>query len=94
MKILGAVVLALVAVSPVASQEQDSAPDKLERVIRDSLNRDPQLADDDIDVGVYEGVARLTGTVDSAAEKTAAVRVAEQAGSPVVDDRLVIKNRQ
>ena len=89
-----ALVLALAVVRPVSAQEQDSASDKLERVIRDKLAREPELADDKIDVGVYDGVARLTGSVDSVAERARAVRVAELAGAPVVDDRLVVETRE
>ena len=97
MKRLAAVVLALamgIAAGHIAAQpssEEDSAPAKLEQYIRNSLRYVPELANNKIDVGVYEGVARLTGTVDSADEKRKAVRAAEMAGAPVVDDRLIVK---
>ncbi len=89
-----AFVLALAVMPPVSAQQQGTSGDKLERVIRDKLAREPELADDKIDVGVYDGVARLTGTVDSVDERAKAVRVAELAGAPVVDDRLVVETRE
>ena len=89
-----ALVLALAVVPLASAQQQGSSGDKLERVIREKIAREPELADDKIDVGVYDGVARLTGTVDSVDERVKAVRVAELAGAPVVDDRLVVETRE
>jgi osmotically-inducible protein OsmY len=89
-----AFLVALAVGPPASAQQQRSTGDKLERVIRDKLAREPELADDKIDVAVYDGVARLTGTVDSVAERAKAVRVAELAGAPIVDDRLVVETRE
>ena len=43
-----AFVLALAVVPPVSAQQQGTSGDKLERVIRDKLAREPELADDKI----------------------------------------------
>lgn len=54
------------------------------------LQSDPSLKNEHIDVTIDDGVARLTGTVDSPAQKAAAARDAEVAGIVGVDNQLVV----
>ncbi len=54
------------------------------------LQSEPSLRNNHIDVTVENGVAKLTGTVDSEAEKAAAARAATVGGIVGVDNRLIV----
>lgn len=63
---------------------------KQQQMIQARLQNDPSLRNNHIAVSIDNGVARLTGTVDSEAEKAAAARDATVAGVVGVDNRLVV----
>lgn len=67
---------------------------KQQAMIRTRLQNDPSLQTTHIAVSIDNGVARLTGTVDSEAEKAAAARDATVAGVVGVDNRLVVTGGQ
>jgi hyperosmotically inducible periplasmic protein len=76
-----------------ALAQQPSGPTqagKQRAMIQSRLHNDPSLQDNHVAVSIDNGVARLTGTVDSEAEKAAAARDATVAGVVGVDNRLVI----
>src|SRR5579871_1808195 len=54
------------------------------------LQNEPSLRNNHIDVTVENGVVKLTGTVDSEAEKAAAARAATVGGVVGVDNRLIV----
>lgn len=60
--------------------------------IRDELWWSPFVDSDQVNVTVEEGVARLTGTVDSWAERNAATENAIEGGAVWVDNDLMIAN--
>jgi hyperosmotically inducible protein len=64
-------------VVPSKKQEQVEAADsELKTAIEKNCDAETELDDDDIDVAVSNGVARLTGTVDSGADRMAALTCA------------------
>lgn len=63
---------------------------EIEREVRSELFANPLVKSRDIDVTVVDGVARLTGSVESRAERDAAERSALEAGARRVDNGLAI----
>ncbi|HVV50153.1 MAG TPA: BON domain-containing protein [Polyangia bacterium] len=84
--------LALGLAAPVAAQQPSGPTQAGDQVamIQARLHGEPSLRDDHIDVTIDNGVAVLKGTVDSAAEKATAARLASVHGVVGVDDRLVV----
>jgi osmotically-inducible protein OsmY len=66
---------------------------KTEKQIQASLQSDPELANNRIDVRVSpDGVATLKGSVDSEVERSKAVRLAGVGGVRIVDDQLKVES--
>src|SRR5262245_44125998 len=63
---------------------------RIEKQIQANLQNDRDLANNHIDVSVSGDVATLKGTVDSEAERGAAVRLASVTGIRIVDDQLEV----
>jgi hyperosmotically inducible protein len=59
-----------------------------EAAIQTRLQKDPDLRNNSIHVTVNDGVALLTGTVDTEAERSDAARLAQVNGIVTVDNRL------
>jgi hyperosmotically inducible protein len=76
--------------SPHPAATQQSA--QLAREIQTSLQRDPDLHDNNITVRVVNDVATLKGIVDSDAERAQAVRLAGVGGIKIVDDQLKVQS--
>jgi len=72
--------------------EQSSSTDdlKIEKLVQAELQKDSDLKDNVIDVWVSHGAATLTGTVDTAAERVRAVRIARAQGVARVDNQLKV----
>jgi len=65
---------------------------RAEKQIQANLQNDRDLANNRIDVRVSGDVATLTGTVDSEAERSKAVRLSSIAGIRVIDDQLKVES--
>lgn len=85
----------LLEVVPEPEQEATRAHDQaLERVLRERLDAQPEIAKADLDVSICNSVARLRGSVEDDAEHRAAVEIArDTAGVRRVVDQLRIDGR-
>lgn len=84
-----------IQIVPAARQEIVEAKDEeVERRVEGALRDDQDLRDADIAVEVQNGVARLTGTVGSNAQRLrAAVTARTAAGVRAVEDDLQVARR-
>jgi len=80
--------LALGSGAALAEQVSGKAATNLAREIRTKLKSDSDLKNNKIEVTVDNGVATLTGTVDTADERAKADALAKVNGVVRVDDRL------
>jgi osmotically-inducible protein OsmY len=89
----GGVVFCLGLVGSSPAQATSSAREaKLEQQIAADLQKDSDLGNDRVDVSVYRGVATLTGTVDTKAERAKAEQLARTDGVSAVDNQLGVGN--
>src|SRR5215510_630204 len=66
---------------------------ELQQQIEQALSKEPELATSEIHVLVDKNAVTLTGTVDSAAERTLALRIAQSyAGERPVIDKLKLRS--
>jgi hyperosmotically inducible protein len=78
----------------LARGESSSTDDlKAEKQIQAGLQNDSGLKDNNIDVKIDHGVATLTGTVDTSAERATAERMARVEGVTGVDNQLKVANK-
>jgi osmotically-inducible protein OsmY len=92
---LGAALVLGLSVGVAARADDEPAGRELmraEKQIQANLQNDRDLANNRIDVRVSDGVATLTGTVDSEAERSHAVRLAGITGIRIVDDQLKVES--
>src|SRR5438445_525579 len=78
------------AISPSQAPAIAGTDKALDERIEQRLRDDPTLKNHDIKVSVDAGVATLTGTVSSNAEKARAARLATIRGVSRVDNRIVV----
>jgi osmotically-inducible protein OsmY len=84
--------LALAAGAGPAAATSGAEDAKLEKQIQASLQADPDLQNNKIDVRIDGNVATLTGTVDSDAERAKSAELAEIGPIRVVDNRLKVES--
>jgi len=86
------VAVPLVMAGGLAWGETPSSTDdlKAEKQVQMVLQDDPDLKDNTIDVWISHGVATLTGTVDSSAEREKAVRITRAEGIARIDNQLKV----
>lgn len=77
-----------------AEQASSTADLKAEKQVQAELQKDPDLKDNTVDVWINHGVATLTGTVDTRAERAKAVRITRAEGITRVDNQLKVGNKQ
>jgi hyperosmotically inducible periplasmic protein len=88
--------LALAGAPPAAAQVRPaagavvSADKPADKQIEKQIKTDPMLKHDDIHVSVKGGVATLSGTVATDAERARAAEIAKVAGITRVDNQLVV----
>ena len=84
----------VLVVGAAARAEEPTGREEMrtEKQIQALLQADRDLANNRIDVRVSDGVAALTGTVDSDGERSRAVRLAAVPGIRVVDDQLKVES--
>src|SRR3954470_24698047 len=78
------------------ARAQSAGPDQAQKQmaqIQMRLQKNPDLRNNAIDVSVNNGVATLTGTVDTQAEKSDAARLALVSGIVGVDNRLDVGSK-
>jgi len=90
---IAALAVAGMAVTPAAAMSQAAKVDDstLKTRVETKLNSAASLKDDNITVGVANGVVTLTGTVDSATEKASAARLAKLEGVTTVENKLDVE---
>jgi hyperosmotically inducible protein len=88
-----AVPLAMAAGSGWAEQTSSTDDLKAEKQVQADLQKDPDLKDNTIDVWISHGVATLTGTVDSSAERAKAARITRAEGIARVDNQLKVASQ-
>jgi osmotically-inducible protein OsmY len=64
---------------------------RIERSVRDRILWSPFVKLSDVDVVVEDGIATLTGSVETRAEREAAARAALQGGAAAVDNDLYVE---
>jgi osmotically-inducible protein OsmY len=86
----------LALASGLAWGEQTSSTDdlKAEKQIQADLQKDSDLKDNTIDVWISHGVATLTGTVDTSAERAKAARITRAEGVARVDNQLTVASKE
>jgi hyperosmotically inducible protein len=91
-----AVAVSLAIAGGSAWGEQTSTTDdlKTEKQLQADLQKDPDLKDNTIDVWISHGVATLTGTVDTNAERAKAVRITRAEGIARVDNQLKVVSKE
>jgi|SRR6185503_14316281 len=75
-------------------QQPSSTEDlKTEKQVQADLQNDSDLKDNTVDVWINHGVATLTGTVDTPAERAKAVRITRAEGVARVDNQLKVGSK-
>src|SRR4029079_117942 len=76
-------------------QQPSSTEDlKTEKQVQADLQNDSDLKDNTVDVWINHGVATLTGTVDTTAERAKAVRITRAEGVARVDNQLKVGSKK
>jgi hyperosmotically inducible protein len=90
------IAVALVIAGRFAWGEQTSSTDdlKAEKQVQADLQNDPDLKDNTIDVWISHGIATLTGTVDTSAERAKAARITRAEGVARVDNQLKVGSKK
>jgi osmotically-inducible protein OsmY len=88
-----AVPLAMAAGLAWGEQPSSTGDLKAEKQVQAELQQDPDLKDNTIDVWISHGVATLTGTVDTDAERAKAARITRAEGVKRVDNLLKVGSR-
>jgi len=90
------IAITLAMAGGLAWAEPPSSTDdlKAEKQVQADLQKDSDLEDNTIDVWISHGVATLTGTVDTRAERAKAARITRAEGVARVDNQLKVGSKK